>query len=74
MIYELKIALRFLKSGKTQTIFILLGIAVGVSVQIFLGSLITSLQVSLVDKTIGNSAHITIQSEDDSVSRILAAR
>jgi len=69
--YELKIALRFLKSGKTQTLFILLGIAVGVAVQIFLGSLITSLQVSLVDRTIGNSAQITIKAEDDALSRIL---
>lgn len=65
MIYELKIALRFLKSGRTQTIFIILGIAIGVSVQIFLGSLITSLQQSLVDRTIGNSSQITITSKDD---------
>lgn len=72
MIYELKIALRFLKSGKIQTLFILLGIAVGVSVMIFLGSLITSLQESLVDETIGNSSHITIKAAVDEVSRSLA--
>jgi len=72
--YELKIALRFLKSGKTQTLFILLGIAVGVAVQIFLGSLITSLQESLVDRTIGNSSQITIEAEDDAISRILTER
>jgi lipoprotein-releasing system permease protein len=71
MIYELKIALRFLKSGKVQSIFILMGIAVGVAVMIFLSSLITSLQASLVEKTIGNSAHITIKSEDDAVTRFL---
>lgn len=71
MIYELKIALRFLKSGRVQTLFILLGIAVGVSVQIFLGSLITSLQESLVEKTIGNSAHITIKEQDDAVSQFI---
>jgi lipoprotein-releasing system permease protein len=70
--YELKIALRFLKSGKTQTIFILLGIAVGVSVMIFLGSLITSLQNSLVQKTIGNSSQITVKAADDTITRILA--
>ena len=71
MNYELKIALRFLKSGRTQTLFILLGIAVGVSVQIFLGSLITSLQESLVEDTIGNSPHITITAEEDEVSQLL---
>lgn len=54
------IALRFLKSSKSQTVLIILGIAIGVSVQIFIGSLIDGLQVSLVDKTIGNSSQVTI--------------
>ncbi|MGD9886487.1 MAG: hypothetical protein AB7T03_00825 [Bacilli bacterium] len=56
------IAVRFLKSGCLQTLFIILGIAVGVSVQVFIGSLISGLQKSLVDKTIGNSSQITISS------------
>lgn len=54
------IASRFLKSNRGQTILIVIGIAIGVSVQIFIGSLIDGLQVSLVDKTIGSSSHITI--------------
>lgn len=54
------IATRFLKSNKGQTILILIGIVVGVSVQIFIGSLIDGLQNSLIDKTIGSSSHITI--------------
>lgn len=49
-----QIATRFLKSSKGQTILIALGIAIGVSVQIFIGSLIQGLQKSLVDTTIGN--------------------
>ena len=56
------IAVRFLKSGRLQTLFIILKIAVGVSVQVFIGSLISGLQKSLVDKTIGNSSQITISS------------
>lgn len=59
------IALRFLKSGKGQTLLIVLGIAVGVSVQIFIGSLIQGLQISLVNKTIGNSSQITITPTND---------
>lgn len=54
------IATRFLKSSKGQTILIIIGIAIGVSVQIFIGSLIDGLQISLIDKTIGSSSHITI--------------
>lgn len=58
-----KIAIRFLSSGKGQTILIALGIAVGVSVQVFIGSLIQGLQIGLVDTTIGNASQITITSE-----------
>lgn len=54
------IALRFLKSGKGQTLLIILGISVGVAVQLFIGSLIQGLQASLIDTTIGSSSHITI--------------
>ncbi|MDF2820277.1 MAG: hypothetical protein K0R15_718 [Clostridiales bacterium] len=60
-----KIAVRFLKSNKGQTLLIILGIAIGVSVQIFIGSLIQGLQKSLVEKTIGNSSQITISSNMD---------
>ena len=59
------IALRFLKSSKGQTALIVLGIAIGVSVQIFIGSLITGLQKSLVDKTVGSSSQITVSPKDD---------
>ena len=59
------IATRFLKSNILQTIIIILGIGVGVSVQIFIGSLIQGLQKSLIDTTIGNSAHITITSSSE---------
>ncbi len=59
------IALRFLKSGKGQTLLIALGISVGVAVQIFIGSLIQGLQISLVDTTIGSSSHITITADNE---------
>lgn len=60
-----KIALRFLGSSKGQTLLIVLGIAIGVAVQVFIGSLIQGLQNSLIDKTIGRSSHITITSENE---------
>ncbi len=61
---SLKIAWRFLASNKLQTVFIVLGIAVGVSVQVFIGTLITSLQTGLLDTTIGNSPHITVSAKE----------
>lgn len=60
-----KIALRFLKSGKGQTILIVLGISVGVAVQLFIGSLIQGLQINLVDSTVGNAPQITISPTND---------
>lgn len=60
-----RIAVRFLKSSKGQTLLIALGIAIGISVQIFIGSLIQGLQKSLVDKTIGNQPQISITSLSD---------
>lgn len=58
----LSIALRFLSSSKAQTLLIVLGIAIGVSVQVFIGSLIQGLQKDLVNTTIGNSSQITLTS------------
>ncbi|MGM0436023.1 MAG: ABC transporter permease [Bacillota bacterium] len=62
---SLKIAARFLFSSKMQTALITIGIAIGVSVQVFIGSLIQGLQDDLIDTTIGNRSQITIQSETE---------
>ncbi|HPJ24153.1 MAG TPA: ABC transporter permease, partial [Bacillota bacterium] len=58
-----QIAKRFLLSAKKQTIVIILGIAIGVSVQVFIGSLISGLQASLIDSTIGTRSQLTITSD-----------
>jgi lipoprotein-releasing system permease protein len=52
---SLKLALRFLKSNKGQTVLIISGIAVAVAIQLFIGLLIKGLQISLVQKTTGNT-------------------
>jgi lipoprotein-releasing system permease protein len=59
------IAWRFLMSAKKQTIVIVLGIAVGVSVQVFIGSLISGLQVDLIDTAVGSTTQITVSSDVD---------
>ena len=65
MLFSLRVALRFLIEGKNQSLFIVIGIAVGVSVIIFIGAIITSLQSNLIEQTLGNSAHITISESSD---------
>lgn len=59
------IGMRFLKKSKAQTALIIIGIVIGVAVQVFVGSLIEGLQQSLVDGTIGSSPHITIVNSQD---------
>jgi len=63
-----KIARRFLGANKGQTALIITGIAVGVAVQVFVGVLITSLQGTLIDRTIGSSSQVTIVPAGDSVT------
>ena len=58
----LRIAFRFLRSNPTQTALIICGMAVAVSIQVFVGLLIGSLQSSLVDSTVRNSPQVTISS------------
>ena len=59
-----RISWRFLTSNKGQTLLIMLGIAIGVSVQVFIGSLIAGLQKSLVETTIGSSSQITVKAKE----------
>ncbi|HOT23049.1 MAG TPA: FtsX-like permease family protein, partial [Thermoleophilia bacterium] len=57
---SLRIAARFLRRNPVQSGLIAAGIAVGIGVQVFLGSLITSLQQNLVDETVGSSPQVTV--------------
>lgn len=60
MFVALRIAWKFLRDSKAQTMIIILGIAIGVSVQIFIGLLSKGLETTLLNKFIGNSPHITV--------------
>jgi lipoprotein-releasing system permease protein len=64
-VLSLRIATRFLRTSPGQSILIVTGIAVGIAVQIFVGTLIVSLQASLLETTIGNASHVTLQNADD---------
>jgi len=54
-------ALRYLQKDKAQTGLVLAAVAIGVSVIVFLSALINGLQTSLIDKTLGSQAHITLR-------------
>jgi len=69
--FESMVAWRFLKESRSQTILILLGIIIGVSVQIFLSSLISGLQQNLIEQTVGDSPHILLKAQENSPQSIL---
>jgi len=62
---ESTIAMRFLREGRTQTTMILVGIAVGVSVIVFITALISGLQANIVERTLGTQAHVRIEPPDE---------
>jgi lipoprotein-releasing system permease protein len=55
------VCLRYLREGRMQTVLILAGVTGGVAVIIFLTTLISQLQVSIIDKTLGSQAHVVIR-------------
>lgn len=70
----LAVAARFLRSSPGQTALIVAGIGVGIAVQIFVGSLITSLQADLIETTVGSSPQITLLPEEgETVAGVLAS-
>ncbi|HVS77460.1 MAG TPA: ABC transporter permease [Steroidobacteraceae bacterium] len=61
-----------MREGRTQTTLILIGIAVGVAVIVFISALITGLQANIIERTLGTQAHIKVQPPDE-VNRVVRA-
>ena len=63
--FEWMVALRYLREGRLQTVLILAGVTGGVAVIVFLTHLITQLQASIVERTLGSQAHVVIRPPDE---------
>ena len=66
--FEWRVAMRFLREGRMQTVLIIVGVAAGVAVIAYISALIVGLQSNLVAKTLGTQAHITLRVPDDVVT------
>lgn len=66
--FELRVALRFLREGRMQTVLIIVGVAAGVAVIAYISALINGLQSNTLTKTLGAQAHITLRAPDDLVT------
>ena len=65
MPFELFVALRYLRDQRVQTTLILSGIGVGVGVIIFLSALITGLQQSIIERTLGSQAQVVVRPPEE---------
>lgn len=71
MLYGLKIAMRYLTASKAQTGLLIAGVAVGVFVFIFMSALIGGLAVFLVQRTVGDIAHVTVEAPSRDAGSLL---
>ena len=69
--FERRVATRFLREGRMQTLLIIVGVAAGVAVVTYISALISGLQANTLDKTLGAQPHVSISPRDDVV---IAAR
>ncbi len=72
--FEWITAIRFLKEGRTQTLFIILGVAIGVSVIIFMSSLMTGLQANFVRQILASQPHIQILPAEETARSLRSER
>ena len=66
--FEWRVALRFLREGRMQTLLIIVGVAAGVAVIAYVSALINGLQSNTLAKTLGAQAHISLRAPDDLVT------
>ncbi|MBF6624234.1 MAG: ABC transporter permease [Pseudomonas stutzeri] len=69
---EWKVGLAFLLDNRLQTLLIMVGIAVGSAVIVFITALISGLQSNVIERTLGTQAHLKIEMPDE-VNRVLPA-
>ena len=70
--FEWRVALRFLREGRMQSLLIVAGVAAGVAVITYITALIHGLQANTIAKTLGTQAHISLRAPDDVVTPIAA--
>ena len=62
--FEWIAAVRFLLDGKLQTLFIIVGISIGVGVIVFMSAMLTGLQANFIKRVLTSQAHIQILPPD----------
>lgn len=63
--FEWITALRFLREGRMQTLFIVSGVAIGVAVIVFMSALLSGLQANFIKRVLTSSPHIQLIPPDE---------
>ena len=63
--FEWIAALRFLREGRMQTIFILAGVAIGVAVIVFMSAMLAGLQANFIKRVLTSQPHIQLLPPDE---------
>lgn len=63
--FEWIVALRFLREGRVQTLFIITGIAIGVGVIVFMSALLAGLQGNFITRVLSAQSHIQLLSPQE---------
>ena len=58
--FEWVVAIRFLQEGRVQTAFIVMGIAIGVAVIVFMSALLAGLQGNFIRRVLSAQSHIQL--------------
>lgn len=58
--FEWIVAIRFLREGRLQTLFIVTGVALGVAVIVFMSALMTGLQMNFIGRVLSAQGHIQL--------------
>jgi lipoprotein-releasing system permease protein len=58
--FEWIVAIRFLREGRLQTVFILVGVAIGVGVIVFMSALLAGLQGNFIARVLSAQSHIQL--------------
>lgn len=65
--FEVRVALRFLREGRFQSVLIIVGVAAGVAVVAYISALVDGLQRNTLTKTLGAQAHVSVRPRDERV-------
>jgi lipoprotein-releasing system permease protein len=58
--FEWITAIRFLREGRMQTIFIVAAVSIGVSVIVFMSAMLSSLQANFIKRVLTSQPHIQL--------------